>query len=76
MASWAKGVLSSEPFASWITLAPLSTAKTTPLAKSFTSETKLSLTLIGMNMAFGAVPTPPPFAASALESSASPVPWP
>ena len=64
------------PRASWTTAAPVSTANTTPWAKRLTSATKLSPTRTGMTMQFGHVPSAPPLLASAVESSASPVPWP
>ena len=54
----------------------MSTANTTPWAKRFTSATKLSPTRTGMTMQFGQVPRLPPLLASAVESLASPVPWP
>ena len=59
-----------------MTAAPLSTEKTTPCANEFTSATKLSPTRTGITMQFGHAPRSPPLLASALESSASPVPWP
>ena len=59
-----------------MTAAPLSTEKTTPCANEFTSATKLSPTRTGITMQFGQVPSAPPLFASAVESRASPVPWP
>jgi len=64
------------PSASWITLAPESSAKSTPAANRPPSAMKESPTRTGRNRQFGHVPTlPDPFAA-AVESSASPVPCP
>ncbi len=64
------------PSASWMTDAPVSTEKTRPCAKRFTSATKLSPTRTGITRQFGQVPRSPPLFASAVESRASPEPWP
>src|SRR4051812_25813533 len=80
-ASRANLELSIVPSASCTTDTSLSTAYSTACAKSLTSATNESPTRSGTNMQFGQVPRlPPPFAslssASAVESCASPVPWP
>ena len=76
IAARAKEVLFTVPSASCTMCAPLSTAKTTPCAKLLESAMKLSPTRIGRTRQFGHVPRSPPLSASAVESSASPVPCP
>ncbi len=76
MAARANDVSLTAPSASCTTCTPLSTANTTPCANRFESAMKLSPTRTGRTMQFGQVPRSPPLSASAVESRASPVPWP
>ena len=76
MACWAWRGLLIAPSASWTTSAPESSANSTPAAKRPPSAMNESLTRTGRNRHRGQVPTSPvPFSA-AVESLASPVPWP
>jgi hypothetical protein len=64
------------PSASCTTSAPLSRANSTPAANRPPSAMNESLTRTGRNRQFGQVPTSPVPLAAAVESLASPVPWP
>src|ERR671916_3193329 len=66
----------SVPSASCTTRTSLSTAYRTACAKSLSSAMKESPTRMWIDMQFGQVPSSPPLSASAVESRASPVPWP
>src|SRR5918998_6011788 len=66
----------SVPSASCTTFTSLSTAYRTACAKSLSSAMKESPTRMWIDMQLGQVPSSPPLSASAVESRASPVPWP
>src|SRR5919106_4511246 len=66
----------SVPSASCTTRTSLSTAYSTACAKSLSSAMKESPTRRWIDMQLGQVPSSPPLSASAVESRASPVPWP
>ena len=76
MAAWERFEVLRVPSASWTMETPLSVAYITAWAKSLASAMKESPTLSGSTMQLGQVPMSPPLLASALESRASPVPWP
>ena len=76
IASWAWRGLLIAPSASWITAAPESRPNSTPAPKRAASAMNESPTRTGMNVHCGQVPTSPVPLSAAVESSASPVPWP
>src|ERR687895_1621223 len=75
-ASRARLVWFRVPSASCTTWTSLSTAYRTACAKSLSSAMNESPTRMWIDMQFGQVPSSPPLFASAVESRASPVPWP